>query len=173
MSKMCADNFCEKTNMGRSFEKAGFVLLTDVIPDALLEIRYYSTLNFVGERIDSYEAPVAYLTKEAACALKKASDALKKQGYKINLVLILPCRDQTARWSEYDRRCYNSILASADEVIYTAEKYYPGCMQKRNRALVDASSACICYLTSSRPSGTLQTVEYARTKNLATINIAN
>ena len=85
MSKMCADNFCEKTNMGRSFEKAGFVLLTDVIPDALLEIRYYSTLNFVGERIDSYDAPVAYLTKEAACALKKASDALKKQGYVIEI----------------------------------------------------------------------------------------
>ena len=72
-------------SIDRSFDKSDFVLITDVIPDALLEIRYYSTLNFVGERIDSYEAPVAYLTKETALALKKASDDLKKQGYVIEI----------------------------------------------------------------------------------------
>ena len=69
----------------RSLDTSGFVLVTDVIPDALLEIRYYSAFNFVGARIDSYEAPVAYLTKETAFALKKASDALKKQGYVIEI----------------------------------------------------------------------------------------
>jgi D-alanyl-D-alanine dipeptidase len=68
-----------------SLDKSGFVLLTDIIPDALLEIRYFSTFNFVGERIDAYEAPVAYLTKETALALKNASDALKKQGYVIEI----------------------------------------------------------------------------------------
>lgn len=72
-------------NVKRSFDQSGFVLLTDVIPDALLEIRYYSTLNFVGERIDAYKAPVAYLTKETAYALKNASDDLKKQGYIIEI----------------------------------------------------------------------------------------
>jgi D-alanyl-D-alanine dipeptidase len=46
------------------------VLLTDVVPDAILEIQYDSTFNFVGERINSYEAPLAYLTKEAVYALK-------------------------------------------------------------------------------------------------------
>ena len=56
---ICSEDF----DAERSFEKAGFVLLTDVIPDALLEIRYYSTFNFVGERIDSYEAPVACLAE--------------------------------------------------------------------------------------------------------------
>ena len=66
-------------------DKSGFVLLTDVIPDMLLEIRYYSTFNFVGERIDGYKAPVAYLTKETALALKKANDDLKKQGYIIEV----------------------------------------------------------------------------------------
>lgn len=49
----------------------GFVLLTDIVPDAVLEIRYYSTYNFVGTRIDGYEAPVAILTREAAEALTK------------------------------------------------------------------------------------------------------
>ena len=58
---------------------SGFVSISDVIPDAVLEVRYYSAYNFVGERIDSYEAPIAYLTREAAYALKNASDELKKK----------------------------------------------------------------------------------------------
>ena len=67
------------------FDKSGFVVLEDVIPDAIYDIRYYTDYNFVGTRIDSYEAPVAYLTKEAAIALKNASDDLKKQGYFVKI----------------------------------------------------------------------------------------
>ena len=52
-----------------SSDASGFVLLTDVVPDAILEIRYYSTYNFVGDRIDGYLQPTALLTKEAAQAL--------------------------------------------------------------------------------------------------------
>ena len=70
---------CEKK------QNAGFVNVTDIIPDAILEMRYYSTFNFVGERIDSYEAPIAYLTKEAANALLKASNDLIKKGYRIKI----------------------------------------------------------------------------------------
>ena len=64
---------------------AGFVHVTDAIPDAILEIRYYSTYNFVGDRIDGYEAPTALLTVEAAKALKAASDDLKKQGFRLKI----------------------------------------------------------------------------------------
>ena len=46
-----------------------FVTLTDVVPDAILEIRYYGTYNFVGQRIDGYEQPTALLTKQAAKAM--------------------------------------------------------------------------------------------------------
>lgn len=67
------------------YDAIGFVLITDLIPDAILEIRYYSTFNFVGERIDSYEAPVAYLTREAAYALKKAGSELLMLGYRIKI----------------------------------------------------------------------------------------
>lgn len=55
------------------YEDDGFVLITDAISEAILEIRYYSTFNFVGDRINAYEAPVAYLTKEATAALKNRS----------------------------------------------------------------------------------------------------
>ena len=36
--------------------------------------------------------------------------SLKMRGYDIKLVLMLPCRDQTARWSEYDRMVYDLSL---------------------------------------------------------------
>jgi D-alanyl-D-alanine dipeptidase len=59
--------------------------VTDVIPDAVLDIRYYGTNNFVGERIDSYNAPRAILTREAAAALSEAAGLLRAQGYSIKV----------------------------------------------------------------------------------------
>lgn len=58
-----------------------FVQVTDVVPDVILEIRYYSTYNFIGDRIPGYEAPLALMTRESADSLKVVSDELKAQGY--------------------------------------------------------------------------------------------
>lgn len=70
----------------RSAQSAeGFVLLAEAVPDVIQEIRYYSTYNFVGERIDGYEEPCALLTKEAAEALKQVSDDMMAQGYRLKI----------------------------------------------------------------------------------------
>ena len=66
-------------------DSSDFVLLSEEVPDAILEIRYYSTYNFVGDRIDGYEEPVALLTKEAATALKAVSDDLMAKGYRLKI----------------------------------------------------------------------------------------
>ena len=66
------------------FEDA-FVTLSDAVPDAILEIRYYSTYNFVGTRVDGYCQPTALLTREAAAALKAVSDELMAQGYRLKI----------------------------------------------------------------------------------------
>ena len=63
----------------------GFVSLAEAVPDAILEIRYYSTYNFVGERVDGYERPCALITKEAAAALKAASDDCVRRGYRLKI----------------------------------------------------------------------------------------
>ena len=68
-----------------SDDASGFVLLTDAVPDAILEIRYYSTYNFIGDRIDGYEEPVALLTREAAEALKAVSEDLLSRGYRLKI----------------------------------------------------------------------------------------
>lgn len=64
---------------------SNFVLITDVVPDVILEIRYYSTYNFIGDRIPGYEEPVALLTRQAADSLKVVSDELLKQGYRLKI----------------------------------------------------------------------------------------
>ena len=64
---------------------ADFVVLADVVPDIIQEIRYHSTYNFVGTRVDGYEQPVALATRPAAEALKKVSDELKAQGYRLKI----------------------------------------------------------------------------------------
>ena len=65
--------------------EADFVLLADVCPDIIQEIRYYTTYNFVGERIPGYERPIAYLTRQAADSLKLVCDDLKEQGYRLKV----------------------------------------------------------------------------------------
>ena len=64
---------------------SGFVLLADYVPAIIQEIRYYSSYNFVGERIDGYEEPCALLTIEAARALQKVSNEMFVQGYRLKV----------------------------------------------------------------------------------------
>ena len=68
-----------------SSDASGFVSIGEAIRDVILEIRYYSTFNFIGDRIDGYQAPVALLTREAAAALKAASDEMNLQGYRLKI----------------------------------------------------------------------------------------
>lgn len=66
---------------------------------------------------------------------------------------------------------YDDIKQKADKVVYTSQEYTRGCMHKRNRHLVDNSSACISYLTENK-GGTFYTVNYAKSKGVEVINIA-
>ena len=76
--------------MSTVFEKAamdpsGFVLLSDYVPGIIQEIRYFSTYNFIGERIDGYEEPCALLTKEAARALKSVANEMAVRGLRLKV----------------------------------------------------------------------------------------
>jgi D-alanyl-D-alanine dipeptidase len=69
----------EDEKIPEDMDHSDFVIVNDVIPDVLLELRYFTSFNFVGARIDGYEEPVALLTKEAAEGLKKASERFKER----------------------------------------------------------------------------------------------
>ena len=86
-----------------SDEAGGFVSIGETSPDVILEIRYYSTYNFVGDRIDGYEQPVALLTKEAAVRLREVSDELAGKGYRLKIYdAYRPQKavDHFVRWAE-------------------------------------------------------------------------
>ncbi|MBQ8107960.1 MAG: M15 family metallopeptidase, partial [Ruminococcus sp.] len=68
-----------------AMDPSGFVLLADKVPAVIQEIRYYSTYNFIGDRINGYEEPCAIITKEAARALLQVSNEMIVQGYRLKI----------------------------------------------------------------------------------------
>ena len=69
----------------RTADPSGFVVLADLVPHIVQEIRYYSTYNFVGERINGYEEPCALLTREAARALISVANEMIVKGYRLKV----------------------------------------------------------------------------------------
>jgi zinc D-Ala-D-Ala dipeptidase len=81
----------------------GFVYLHEIDPTIKISPRYYGNENFVGKTVDGYEKPVIIVTRQAAEALKKVQEAVKRDGY--SLVVYDGYRPQRAvnhflRWSE-------------------------------------------------------------------------
>lgn len=66
-----------------SYDKSNFAPVYTMIDDAAYDIRYYSSNNFTGNKINGYKAPVAYMTKEGLNALSIAAKDLREQGYRL------------------------------------------------------------------------------------------
>lgn len=80
----------------------GFVDIKQVNSDIVVDLRYYSTNNFVGDTIDGYQAPVIYISEPAARALNLAQEKLVEQGFGLKLFDgYRPQRsvDHFARWA--------------------------------------------------------------------------
>jgi len=106
----------------------GFVHIAEAVPDAILEIRYYSTYNFAGDRIDGYEQPTALLSIEAAKALKAVSDDVKKQGYRLKIYDAYRPRRAVAhfmRWAKQlgDTRMKACFYPNLDKSVLFAQGY--------------------------------------------------
>lgn len=101
--------------------------------------------------------------------------ALRQRQPHIRLKLLLPCQEQEKRWNKLQQQQYHHILEQADEIIYVSDFYFQGCMHLRNRALVQCSSLCVCFLRpdSANHGGTAYTVRYAEEQGLRIINTAN
>ena len=89
---------------------------------------------------------------------------LKKLYPHIQLYLYIPCINQSAKWKDRDVEIYNKIKELADEVKYiSTQEYTSGCMQQRNRAMVNDAFYGIAYCNNTK-SGTYSTICYARDK---------
>lgn len=73
------------TQKYESNDASGFVSISDIFPEALLDIRYYTSFNFTGARVDGYEQPIALMTKEAATALSEIGKQFMERGYLLRI----------------------------------------------------------------------------------------
>ncbi len=67
--------------MSQEASKKGFVYLNEVDHTIEISPRYCSEENFLGKVVDGYKKPVIMLTRQAAEALKKVQEEVKKDGY--------------------------------------------------------------------------------------------
>ena len=109
-------------------DSSAFVSLTDVVPDAILEIRYFGTYNFVGARIDGYEQPTALITREAGAALRAVSDELVAKGYRLKIYdAYRPQKgvDHFVRWAEdlSDTRMKPYFYPDLDKSVLFDQEY--------------------------------------------------
>ena len=99
-----------------------FVDIQKVIPEVLLDIRYYGQHNFLGEKVDGYLAPKCYLTKEGSEALVGVQKEL--ESYSLTLKIYDCYRPQRAvnhfvRWAteiENTKTKKNSIRPLIKEI---------------------------------------------------------
>jgi len=100
--------------------------------------------------------------------------ALKNIYPHIKLECAVPNRAFTISWSENDVRRYSSILTRADDIKFISEKknYSVSDLMLRNIYMVDNSDIIIAVYKTGESGGTLNTINYAESKNKKVIIIA-
>ena len=80
----------------------------------------------------------------------------------ILLEAAVPFPGQSERWNKRDQARYRSLLAQCDLETLIQQFHSPGCMQRRNRYMVDHACRLIAVFNGNPgSSGTLNTIHYA------------
>lgn len=72
----------------------GFVEIRDVIPDIVIDLRYFSNHNFLGRKVNGYEAEKCYIARAAADSLAKVQNELRQ--FRLSLKIYDAYRPQRA-----------------------------------------------------------------------------
>lgn len=89
----------------------------------------------------------------------------------ISLSLVLPGRDQAAKWPQDMVQVYENIKSQSDEIIYTSERVGYGSLLRRNHYMLDEADYLLCYATKAT-GRTVDMMHYAQRTNHTVINIA-
>lgn len=63
----------------------GFVEIREVIPDIVLDLRYYTNHNFLGRKVEGYNSNKCYITRVAADSLAKVQEELRSFGLSLKI----------------------------------------------------------------------------------------
>lgn len=78
----------------------------------------------------------------------------------IQLICVVPFKDQAKDWNDSWKLRYNSLLEKSSQILRLSDHYYRGCYYARDRYIVDHSDALIAVYSGKR-GGTSYTVQYA------------
>ncbi|MCG6537217.1 MAG: M15 family metallopeptidase, partial [Syntrophales bacterium LBB04] len=141
---------------GRSASKMPerFVDVQEVVPTLLLDIRYFGPHNFIGERIDGYNAPKCLLTRQAAAALARVQRDLEP--FSLSLKIYDCYRPQRAvdhfvRWAKNigDVRTQAEFYPTLDKKDLFTGGYIPSKSGHSRGSTVDLT---IVALPAARPA---------------------
>ncbi len=96
---------------------------------------------------------------------------LKTEFTEVRLVCYLPCKTQTDGWPNAWREKYFAALEKADDIVGMQAHYTTGCMQRRNRDMIDASSRLIAVHDRISAGATAQAIRYAKAQGLDVVII--
>ncbi len=90
---------------------------------------------------------------------------LRRQYPDVTLEAAIPCETQAAAWKEHERERYFRIVEQCDLETMVQRQYDRGCMQRRNRYMVDRSARLIA-VYDGLLGGTTYTIHYAMQRGL-------
>jgi uncharacterized phage-like protein YoqJ len=99
--------------------------------------------------------------------------SLKSTLPKLRLIAVVPYRGQSDAWSRIEQELHAAILAKADELIVLSERYYKGCLLRRNDFMLSHVSGVVAYFNGSPKGGTFYTCREASHLHLDIINLYN
>ena len=88
----------------------------------------------------------------------------------VSVEAAIPCPTQADGWPRAQQERYRRLVAACDYETLVQSSYSPGCMQRRNRYMVD-HAALLLAVHDGQPGGTRRTMEYAMRRGLQIVDI--
>ena len=134
----------------------------DALVQQMREVRQV-LFDYTTDNVEEFSSEISTIEdKQILLELKKAYPH-------ITLEAAIPCPTQSDKWSAPQRERYRAILAQCDVETMVQQEYTSGCMQRRNRYMVDHAALLIA-VNDGEPGGTRNTILYAMRQGL---NIAD
>lgn len=127
---------------------------------------------------DAVEAAYEEGIRHFICGMARGCDfyfaesvlALREKREDVSLEAAIPCPTQADGWPEEDRARWRALVKACDFETLVQDHYTPGCMQRRNRYMVD-HSALVIAVYDGAGGGTRQTLEYALRRKVPFVDI--
>ena len=135
--------------------------LRQILPDVITALFREGISTFISG------AAIGFDTRAAQAVL-----SVRDAGLAVSLQLAVPCLNQDTRWNRSDRAAYAALMQQADSVLHTSfTPYYNGCMQVRNRYMVEHAAVCIAYFNGEPLGGTAATYRLAQSFHRRILNL--